>query len=99
MFYAIVFEGMPTVYLNASDDMGAIESAQHLGQYIDKPLRLIFVSAHNDPANGPSVMRHVWSLCNSCQGRGQHQAGAGENFTTSLCQDCHGEGFTIGEGN
>lgn len=98
VFYAVVFEGMPTVYIHADNDEAARESAQHLAHYVDKPLRLVFVSAHNDPANGPSGMRKVWSRCEACGGRGQNSAGGGEHFQTSLCRECHGEGFLIGEG-
>lgn len=97
MFYAVVFEGMPTVYLPGSNDGEVIDAAHHLAGYVDKPLRVVFVSAHNDPENGPSVMRMVWARCTECGGKGQHRAGAGEHLSITLCQSCYGQGFTTGE--
>lgn len=60
MFYAVVIDNMETFYVCADSDDEAVSLAQEFANKMSASLRIVFVSAHNDPANGPTGMREVF---------------------------------------
>lgn len=61
MFYAVVCEGMPTVYIHEMNDRDAMMQARKIEKSSRNALRLVFVSAFNDPREGESGMREVFN--------------------------------------
>jgi hypothetical protein len=61
MFYVVVCEGMPTVYVHEMSDVAAMVQARKIERSSGNALRLVFVSAFNDSSVSPSGMREVFN--------------------------------------
>lgn len=60
MFYCVVLTLGTSFYVFGESDEHALEIAHHTADEVGQAVRLVFVSAHNDPPNGPSGMRQVY---------------------------------------
>lgn len=80
LFYAVVLDGLDSIYVFGESDAHAVSQAFELAGASGKSLRLVFVSAHNDPINGLSVMREVFNrdsfrpVCNCDKPQDLHSA-------------------------
>lgn len=91
--YGVSYEGEQGAYVPTEEFVTLSELAARGGRIV----RVRWIGGDYVPGRGKCydlsyVHGEVVEACGVCDGRGQNRAGGGDNFQTSTCRNCYGEG-------